>query len=145
MAPAHCHISGVILSTPWQHHAPHAKVTWQCSVVNNPFVDVLSHDTVINYRKEIFFHSRAASRRITNFCRLLLLRKSTSSQNEKMLSTMRKVCSTSARCLRPVVSSTSILSRNAHQAKAQAPSTSSGDDDLKLVNGKKTFSFTHQS
>lgn len=58
---------------------------------------------------------------------------------------MRQVCRTSARCLRPVVSSTSVLTRNTHQAKAQAPSTtgspSSGDYDLKLVNGKKTFSL----
>jgi len=48
-----------------------------------------------------------------------------------------------------VVNSTSILTRNAHQAKAQTPSTtgspSSGDYDLKLVNGKKTFSLMLQS
>lgn len=85
---------------------------------------------------------RGGQRTFAGFC----LPRSTSSQNKKMLSTMQKFCSSSARCLRPVVSLTSILTRNSHQAKAQAPSTtgspSSGDYDLKLVNGKKTFSFT---
>lgn len=103
-----------------------------------PFVDV----TWLKLPEgRIFLHSSAVSWRITTFPASA---KSTSSPNGKMLSTMRKVCLSSARLLRPVACSTSILTRNAHQAKAQAPpaSPSSGDDyDLKLVNGKKKFFF----
>lgn len=116
----------------------------------HPFVDVLSHDKE-NYRKgiNVFFsvcaQFRGRQRIFAGFCSP----RSTFPQNQKMLSTMRQVCCTSARCLRPVMSSTSVLTRNTHQAKAQAPSTtgspSSGDYDLKLVNGKKTFSFTHHN
>lgn len=60
-----------------------------------------------------------------------------------MLSTMRKVCFSSSRIIRPLVNSTDILVRGAHQAKAQAPTATvnTSEHDLKLVNGEENFQF----
>ena len=53
----------------------------------HPFVDVLSHDNE-NYRKGIyvfFFRSRAVSRPIENFCRLLLAKKHLPAEQENVV------------------------------------------------------------
>lgn len=56
---------------------------------------------------------------------------------------MRKVCFSSSRIIRPLVNSTDILVRGAHQAKAQAPTATvnTSEHDLKLVNGEENFQF----
>lgn len=56
---------------------------------------------------------------------------------------MRKVCFSSSRIIRPLVNSTDILVRGAHQAKAQAPNATvnTSEHDLKLVNGEENFQF----
>ena len=66
-----------------------------------------------------------------------------STPRERMLSTMRKVCFSSSRIIRPLVNSTDILVRGAHQAKAQAPNATVNisEHDLKLVNGEENFQF----